>query len=91
MDIPKEMQSAKDFKHRGSLPHHNEIAVDGPEPGNDHVLYRDKSDDKRMVFGNQFILRRNAAILHIRKAFYDNWTGEKPDWTMPPLLSETGI
>jgi len=91
MHIPDDMQSAKGFYRRGSLPHHNEIAVDGPEPGSDHVLYLNKSNDRRMVFAKQFIWRRNAAILHVRKAFYDNWTGKKPKWTMPPVLSETGI
>jgi len=91
LHIPDDMQSAKDFFRRGSLPHHNEIAVDGPEPGGDHVLYRGKAADQRMVFVNQFIWRRNAAILHVRKAFYENWTGQRPNWTMPPVLRETGI
>jgi hypothetical protein len=91
MNIPADLQSVKDFYLRGSLPHHNEIAVDGPAPGSDHVLYHDKSPENRMVFANQFIWRRNAAILHVRKAFYDNWTGQRPKWTMPPVLSETGI
>lgn len=91
MHIPDDMQSAKDFYRRGSLPHHNEIAVDGPELDGEHVLYRNKDADRRMVFANQFIWRRNSAILHVRKAFYDNWTGEGLSWTMPPVLSETGI
>jgi hypothetical protein len=91
MHIPDNMQTAKDFSRRGSLPHHNEIAVDGPEATGDHVLYHNKSVNPRMVFANQFICRRNAAILHVRKAFYNNWTGKKLDWKMPPKLSDTGI
>jgi hypothetical protein len=91
MRIPEELQGAKDFPVRGSLPHHDQIAVDGPEPGGDHALYQEESPDARTLFSNQFIWRRNAAILHIRKAFYDNWTCGRLDWKMPPDLGETGI
>jgi len=91
LQIPADMQKAPGFSSRGSLPHHNEIAVDGPEPTGEHVLYKNKDTDQKMVFSNQFIWRRNTAILHVRKAFYENWTGQKPDWTMPPVLRETGI
>jgi hypothetical protein len=91
MHIPDSLQLKKDFYRRGSLPHHNEIAVDGPDKSGDHVLYQQNADDQRMIFANQFIWRRNAAILHIRKVFYDNWTGVKPGWTMPPVIGETGI
>jgi hypothetical protein len=49
---------------RRLLPHHDEIAVDGPEPHEGHVLY--KGDPAR--YAQQFELRRGAAVAHIQKA-----------------------
>lgn len=48
-------------------PHHNEIAVDEESPGSMHILYKGSN------FKNQFNLRRNTAVLHIRELFFNNW------------------
>jgi hypothetical protein len=50
---------------RGSLPHHNEIAVDEDQGSN--ILY-DKGK-----FAAQYQLRKDAAVRHIRQAFVENW------------------
>ena len=73
--IPASLRNAPGFADRGSLPHHNEIAVDDAAPGSQHRLYsREKKDDgDRMAFSNQFRWRKNTAILHIRKAFGENF------------------
>jgi hypothetical protein len=49
-------------------PHHNEIAVDDNNPSSMHVLY-----PRGQTFTNQFTLRRNTAVLHVREAFFNNW------------------
>ena len=76
--LPLELTRKADYKPRGSLPHHDEIAVDADSPGNRHQLYSraanpDPAD--RGAYGNQFRWRKNAAIAHVRKAWQDNWNG----------------
>lgn len=52
---------------RAAVPHHDEIAVDGDKSSN--TLYALVGEYQR-----QFVVRRDAAVAHIRKAFLDNWT-----------------
>ncbi len=76
--IPYELSSAADFKRRGLLPHHDEIAVDSESPGKAHRLYGSAANpapDDRSAFTNQFRWRVNTAIAHIRQAFDDNGHG----------------
>jgi hypothetical protein len=77
--IPAALTTAADFRSRGALPHHNEIAVDEQSMSNRHKLYRASSrgPDDRQAYANQFRWRVNTAIQHIRKAFLDNWQGAK--------------
>ena len=65
--IPEKLEQSASFKQRGSLPHHNEIAVDEDTKSDAHILY--SSDD----YVEQYGLRYNAAVRHIRQAFQDNW------------------
>jgi hypothetical protein len=75
--IPRALLAAPDFAVRGSLPHHDEIAVDGPSPASRHRLYSAKSTGPkdRGAYDNQFRWRRNTAVAHIRQAFLENWHG----------------
>ena len=74
--IPASLRSGEGFADRGSLPHHNQIAVDDVEPGHQHCLYAGtKSDDAdRMAYANQLRWRKNTAILHVRRAFVENFS-----------------
>jgi hypothetical protein len=88
--IPANLLGESDFYLRGSLPHHNEIAVDDEKLNPDkHRLYSLDAQESRMNFKNQFHWRENTAVLHIRKAFFDNWTGSVLSWNMPPTLQDT--
>ena len=64
-----------DFWKRGSLPHHQEIAVDERDRGGAHRLYREASSGAAdpTNYRNQFRWRRNAATAHIRQAFEESW------------------
>ena len=76
--LPLELTRKADYKPRGSLPHHDEIAVDADSPGNRHQLYSTAANPDpadRGAYGNQFRWRKNAAIAHVRKAWQDNWNG----------------
>jgi len=75
--MPTALANAPGYKTRGALPHHNEIAVDGPSLGNRHRLYRKTATDAadRQAYDNQFRWRKNAAIAHVRQAFQDHWRG----------------
>jgi hypothetical protein len=73
--IPASLRRAAGFADRGSLPHHNQIAVDDVTPGDQHCLYGEKKDGSdRMAYSNQLRWRKSTAILHIRKSFVDNFT-----------------
>ncbi len=71
VNIPYELKNSKDFPWRGCLPHHNEIAVDGPLLNNKipdgHKLY-----SQSQVYQNQYDLRKNAAVRHL-KELYIQW------------------
>jgi hypothetical protein len=71
--LPAGLSSAPDFAARGSLPHHDEIAVDQENIGKRHKLYApsDNGPMDRQGYANQFRWRVNTAIQHIRKAFID--------------------
>ena len=73
--IPLELSSAPTYPARGSLPHHDEIAVDAESASRSHQLYQKSANpapEDRDAYQNQFRWRKNAAIAHIRKAFGDN-------------------
>lgn len=74
--IPASLRNAPGFADRGSLPHHNQIAVDDNTPGDQHCLYTGEKDGDtdRMAYANHIKWRKNTAILHVRKAFEDNFT-----------------
>lgn len=69
--IPRDLASAPDFALRGSLPHHDEIAVDGETMAKRHRLYARNSQGPtdRKAYTNQFRWRVNTAIGHVRQAF----------------------
>lgn len=71
--IPKALTGAG-FAVKGSLPHHNEIAVDSESIEDHHRLYRQVSSGPadRLAYDNQFRWRTQTAIEHIRQAFTDN-------------------
>jgi len=65
----------KDLPARcGGLPHHEEIAVDGGKvwdgdwKPSDHKLYQDDE-----TYWEQFSLRKEASIKHVRRAFVENF------------------
>lgn len=58
---------------RAALPHHDEIAVDEATMSPGHVLYRHDP----AAYAEQFELRRDAAVRHIRDAFVTNWKTEE--------------
>lgn len=68
--IPIALASAADFKFRGSLPHHDEIAVDEEAMMGRHKLYSSNSSgpEDRQAYANQFRWRLSTAIQHIRQA-----------------------
>lgn len=72
--IPFSLASAADFKFRGSLPHHNEIAVDADGMPSRHKLYSNNSagPNDRQAYANQFRWRVNTAVRHIRNAYNEN-------------------
>ncbi len=79
--IPFALSSAPDYRPRGLLPHHNEIAVDSATPAKEHRLYQtglNPEPDDRSAFANQFRWRMNTAIDHIRQAFDENWRTPQP-------------
>lgn len=73
--IPAILRNAPEFSDRGTLPHHNQIAVDDTTPGNQHCLYDvDKKDEAaRMAYANELRWRKNTAILQVRRAFQENF------------------
>jgi len=73
--IPEELEEREDFCKRGSVPHHNEIAVDSEKIGSNKLYSKsttDRMDPKS--YSNQFKWRKNSAIRHIRQAFSDSAT-----------------
>jgi hypothetical protein len=72
--MPVELSQAPGYAVRGSLPRHDEIAVDDTSMGKQHRLYAAKSSGPadRGAYANQFRWRVNTAIQHVRQAFLDN-------------------
>ena len=64
--IPKDLLNAADFKFKGGLPHHNEIAVDDKysKRNKSHKLYSGAG-----IYNQQFEWRKEAATEHIRAAY----------------------
>ncbi len=75
--IPAELRKQPDFWQRGSLPHHDEIAVDQAKRDAGHQLYNVAASGPadRTAYSNQFKWRTNAACEHIRLAFQQRWKG----------------
>lgn len=70
--IPYDMRNAKDFPDRGSLPHHNEIAVDGPLGANKQLPESHKLYQTSQAYQEQFNIRLDAAKRHVAQV-YDQW------------------
>jgi hypothetical protein len=73
ISIPYHLRQQPDFAKRACLPHHNEIAVDGGLDSSGkipagHKLYQDPA-----IYAEQFQLRFNAAVNHIKQS-YDIWS-----------------
>lgn len=64
--FPDDLKNVPDFWRRFCLPDHDQIAVDDPKPGSNHIRY------KGTAYADQFKLRRQAAVTHIRQA-YESW------------------
>ena len=75
--IPLSLAKAADFKFRGALPHHNEIAVDEDAMPDSHKLYSKESSgpDDPLAYANQWQWRLNTAIAHIRQAYVQTTQG----------------
>ena len=58
--LPQEIATAE----RGTLPHHDEIAVDAADPSASHRLFRDVA-----TYRQRFQWRVDSAVRHIREAF----------------------
>ena len=72
--IPASLKNQPDFRFRGALPHHNEIAVDEfPEKMSDGDYAIQKLYD-RAAYARQFKCRYNTACRHILTAFSENWS-----------------
>ncbi len=69
--IPQSLASQPGFKLRGSLPHHNEIAVDELARPRKHALYADgpAAPSDRHNYQNQFQWRKQAAVQHIASIY----------------------
>lgn len=70
--IPYDMRHAEDFPDRGSLPHHNEIAVDAPLGKNNEVPDAHKLYQTPKGYQEQFNLRFDAARRHVTQE-YEKW------------------
>lgn len=79
VQIPDSLEHRSEFAFRGSLPHHNEIAVDEAalSDGSPHKLYSKNGTGPSdpMWFVNQYKWRKNTAVKHIRDVFKKNWKG----------------
>ncbi len=73
--IPTSLAKAPDLQARGSLPHHDEIALDAPAMGKGHKLYQTASagTTDRRAYANQFRWRMNTAVQHVRMALTENY------------------
>ncbi|AXS80048.1 transglutaminase family protein [Dechloromonas sp. HYN0024] len=69
--IPDSLLKRTDFAQRGSLPHHNTMAVDQATREKTHLLYTAGSQGPtdRMAYANQFAWRVQTATNHIRAAY----------------------
>ena len=70
--IPYDMRHAKDFPDRGSLPHHNEIAVDAPLGKDNKLPDAHKLYQTPKAYQEQFNLRFDAAKRHVAQT-YEKW------------------
>ncbi|MGZ5006863.1 MAG: transglutaminase-like domain-containing protein [Methylobacter sp.] len=78
-EVPKDVCGRADYYEHGALPHHDEIAVDDPDMGGSHSLYKKEEQGKKIspidiqYYANQYRWRYFSAIQHIRKSFFSNW------------------
>jgi hypothetical protein len=73
--IPYDMRHAEDFPDRGSLPHHNEIAVDAPLGKDNKLPESHKLYQAPQAYQDQFNLRFDAAKRHVAQE-YERWKAE---------------
>ena len=73
--IPYDMRNAKDFPGRGSLPHHNEMAVDAPLGEDEQLPEGHKLYQTPQAYQEQFDLRLDAAKRHVAQV-YGKWKSE---------------
>jgi len=74
--IPCIITNQADYYKHGALPHHDEIAVDEPDIGKDHILYTKNKPgqlDDRQFYANQYRWRYFSSIQHVRQSFWANW------------------
>ncbi len=73
--LPAKLPAAANFKYRGALPHHDEIAVDSVQCRQTHRLYSAVSSgpEDRLSYANQYQWRLSTAIAHIRQALLDHY------------------
>lgn len=74
--VPSAISKQAAYYQHGALPHHDEIAVDEPESGKEHILYTRNTTtqlDDRGSYANQYRWRYFSAVQHIRLAFFSNW------------------
>ena len=67
--FPGELESAPGFRWRLCLPDHDQVAVDGPCRKPAHLHYTKPGE-----YDRQFLLRRQAAVSHIRRVWLE-WNG----------------
>jgi hypothetical protein len=72
--IPANLKNQPDFRFRGALPHHNEIAVDEFPARMSNSDYKMQRLYDRPAYTRQFKYRYNTACRHILAAFADNWS-----------------
>jgi hypothetical protein len=73
--IPYDMRHAEDFPDRGSLPHHNEIAVDADLGKDNKLPDAHKLYQTPQAYQEQFELRFDAAKRHVVQE-YEGWKAE---------------
>ena len=73
--IPYDMRNAKDFPDRGSLPHHNEMAVDAPLNKDKRLPEGHKLYETAEAYQGQFEIRLDAAKRHVAQV-YEKWKSE---------------
>lgn len=77
--IPYDLRQAPDFPDRGSFPHHNEMAVDGPLREDEPLPEGHKLYPTPEAYQEQFDLRFDAAKRHVTQE-YESWKKRHDDF-----------